>query len=148
MTDFISLVFSHPSEQGAEFSFKLGNSAWSRFLNFEAPSAETAVCLQSSTTGATKETHIAVSWTSGSGKYKLSKVITLAPRFMIKNELATQIYYRECGDAANQLSLQAGQSDSILAFSPRGDPALSLKYSGVDASWYARCTRTITQLSR
>ncbi|KAG9019286.1 hypothetical protein FRB90_004293 [Tulasnella sp. 427] len=127
-------MFSHTKEQGAEFLFRLGDTAWSNALNFEAPSAETAVALGSSVPSS-KETHIGVSWTSGLGKYRLTKVVTFAPRFVLKNELDQDIVFRESGDPANDSPLRAGNSSPIFALSARREAALAFKYPGVDSKW-------------
>ncbi|KAG8911288.1 hypothetical protein FRC00_006761 [Tulasnella sp. 408] len=127
-------VFSHTKEQGAEFVFRLGDTAWSNALNFEAPSAETAVAL-GSPAPSTKETHVGVSWTSGLGKYKLTKVVTFAPRFVLKNELGGDIVFRESGDPGNDAPLRAGSFTPIFALSARREAALAFKYPGVGSKW-------------
>ena len=131
-------VFSHPKEQGAEFLFRLADSGWSKALNFEAPSADTTITLPPATNQGSKEAHIGVSWTSGLGKYKLTKVVTFAPRFVIKNELPQDISYRECGDVAGDAPIASGQSIPVHSFSPGRDPAISFKYPGVDCNWRVR----------
>ncbi|KAG8928477.1 hypothetical protein FRC01_005870 [Tulasnella sp. 417] len=127
-------MFSHTKEQGAEFVFRLGDTAWSNGLNFEAPSAETAVAL-GSPAPSTKETHVGVSWTSGLGKYKLTKVVTFAPRFVLKNELGRDIVFRESGDPGNDAPLRAGSFTPIFALSARREAALAFKYPGVGSKW-------------
>lgn len=127
-------MFSHAKEQGAEFVFRLGDTAWSSPLNFEAPSAETAVTLGSSNP-TTKETHVGVSWTWGLGKYKLTKVVTFTPRFVLKNELGQDIVFRESGDPSNDAPLRSGSFTPIFALSSRREAALAFKYPGV-GSWY------------
>ncbi|KIO33566.1 hypothetical protein M407DRAFT_3889 [Tulasnella calospora MUT 4182] len=127
-------MFSHTKEQGAEFVFRLGDTAWSNGLNFEAPSAETAVAL-GSPASSTKETHIGVSWSSGLGKYKLTKVVTFAPRFVLKNELGQDIVFRESGDPGNDAPLRAGSFTPIFALSARREAGLAFKYPGVGSKW-------------
>jgi vacuolar protein sorting-associated protein 13A/C len=138
-------VFSHPSEQGAEFLFRVGDSGWSGVLNFEAPSADTAVSLSSGSTSTSKDIHLGVSWAPGLGKYKLVKVITIAPRYMIKNELPQAISFRECGDAAAAHSIEPGAAVPLLSFTPGREAALSLKYPGVDCSWYDNLVLSMTR---
>lgn len=133
-------MFSHTKEQSAEFVFRLGDTAWSNVLNFEAPSAETAVAL-GSPAPSTKETHVGVSWTSGLGKYKLTKVVTFAPRYVLKNELEQDIVFRESGDPGNDAPLRTGSSTPIFALSSRREAALAFKYPGVGSKWYVRLNK-------
>lgn len=39
--------------------------------------------------------HIGVSWQEGLGKYKLTKVVNFAPRFLLKNDFSESLYTKE-----------------------------------------------------
>ncbi|KAG8963047.1 hypothetical protein FRC03_003482 [Tulasnella sp. 419] len=136
LTDPTPFMFSHPREQGAEFTARVGKSQLSRVLNFDAPSADTAICLPSATPNG-KELHVGISWAAGLGKYKLSKVITFAPRFLIRNELDQELSFRECGDRSSGAPMKPNTEVPIHAFQPGRDPSLSLKYPGVGSEWSA-----------
>lgn len=118
---------------------RIENSQWSNVLNFEAPTADTALTLQSAQGSASvnKEVHIGVSWASGLGKYKLSKVVTIVPRYVVKNELPGDLSVREVGDPRSDAPLRSGQVMPIHSFLPGRDPGLTFKYPGVDSDWYA-----------
>ncbi|KIJ26913.1 hypothetical protein M422DRAFT_55306 [Sphaerobolus stellatus SS14] len=126
-------MLSHPHSKGHEFVLKVGNSAWSQTLSFEAPTAEMALSLP-----APKEMEIpvGVSWTQGQGKYELSKVITLAPRFLIKNNLDQPLHFREKGMPPSEQSLLQPGERAPLQITRKGhEKLLTVAYSGLDAQW-------------
>ncbi|KAF8509808.1 vacuolar protein sorting-associated protein 13 [Gautieria morchelliformis] len=130
-----AFLLSHAHPKGHEFVLKVGDSAWSQTLSFEAPSAEMALSL-----AAPKDTesHIGVSWTEGQGKYKLSKVITLTPRFLVKNKLGQPLHFREKGMPPSERSLLQPGERSALQYTRRGrEKLLTVAYSGLNARWSA-----------
>jgi len=72
------IMFSHPQKKTHEFIYKIGDSVWSQPISLEAPSAESALSLRSNSSR--NELQVGLSWSEGLGKYKLTKVVTLAPR--------------------------------------------------------------------
>ncbi|KAG8981485.1 hypothetical protein FRB94_008774 [Tulasnella sp. JGI-2019a] len=135
LSETAPFMFSHPKEQGGEFSIRIGDSAWSSVLNFEAPTAEAALVLKTSQSLGSKEAHIGISWSAGLGKYKITKVVTIVPRFVTKNELSQDILVRESGDPRSDAPLKSGQIMPIHSFSPGRDPGLTFKYPGVESAW-------------
>ncbi|KAF8591826.1 vacuolar protein sorting-associated protein 13 [Ramaria rubella] len=128
-------MLSHAHPKGHEFMVKMGNSAWSPTLSFEAPSAETAVSLPAPKD---TESHIGVSWTEGTGKYKISKVITLAPRFLVRNSLDQPLHFREKGMPPSERSLLQPGERAALQYTRRGrEKLLTIAYSGLNARWSA-----------
>ena len=103
-------------------------------LSFEAPSAETQVILD--IPGAKESYHIGVSWELGLGKYKLTKVVTLAPRYILKNNLRQSITYREVGVAPMENStIQPGSRISVQRLHSAGQQLLTVTYPGLNANW-------------
>ena len=83
-----------------------------------------------------KESHVGISWTEGSGRYKLSKVITLAPRFLVKNKLDEALHFREKGMPPSERSLLQPGARSALQYTRRGrEKLLTIAYSGLNARW-------------
>ncbi|KIM32678.1 hypothetical protein M408DRAFT_326439 [Serendipita vermifera MAFF 305830] len=115
---------------GHEFVLKIGNSDWSETLDVEAPSAETDLVLPARGL----EGHLGVSWTPGSGKYSLSKVITLSPRFIVKNGTSAIIRFREYG-SKDQVDLQPNATSPILWTRREPDKLLLIAYPGLDTVW-------------
>jgi vacuolar protein sorting-associated protein 13A/C len=82
------------------------------------------------------ESHIGVLWTEGQGKYKLSKVITLTPRFLVKNKLGQALHFREKGMPPSERSLLQPGERSALQYTRRGrEKLLTVAYSGLNARW-------------
>lgn len=148
-------MVSHPNDQGKDFIFKVGDSTWSQVqsivlestppdnlhaiktVSLEAPAADTALVIPSQSQRG-EEIHVGVSWSEGLGKYKLSKVITLAPRFIVRNASSEPIAFREHGaPPKGRSSLQPGERAPLL-FTRAGDiRLLTFAFPGLNARWYA-----------
>lgn len=82
--------------------------------------------------------HIGLSWTEGLGKYKLTKVITLTPRFLIKNNLAEAISFREHGVAPQDRSvIEPGHRSPLLIMRMGQAKFLTVAFTGLNAQWCA-----------
>ena len=84
-----------------------------------------------------QETHVGLSWTVGSGKYKLTKVITLAPRFIVKNELSGRsICVREHGVAPRERSnLGPGERMPVFSLRTGYEKLLTVAFPGLNTQW-------------
>ncbi|KAJ3917835.1 vacuolar protein sorting-associated protein 13 [Lentinula edodes] len=128
-------LLSHASEQGHEFTLKLGDSVWSKPISVEAPAAEIALVIPSQKQK-TEEIHVGISWTEGLGKYKLSKIITLTPRFILKNNLSEPISFREHGVAPRDKSvISPGERCSLQFVRASPGKLLTIAYPGLNAQW-------------
>jgi vacuolar protein sorting-associated protein 13A/C len=148
-------VLSHSQKEGYEFIFKIGESTWSKvnstrpllreppddcfiylkMISFEAPAAETELVV---TSQRQKADHICtgLSWSEGLGKYKLSKVITLAPRFLIKNQLPETIAFREHGVAPKDRCLvESGDRCAFQVLRSGDEKLLTVAYPGLNTQW-------------
>lgn len=86
----------------------------------------------------TEELHIGLSWTEGLGKYKLTKVITLAPRFLIKNNLTETISFREHGVPPKDHSVvEPGQRSPLQIMRAGQEKLLTVAFPGLNAQWCA-----------
>ncbi|KAJ7254114.1 hypothetical protein B0H12DRAFT_1202424 [Mycena haematopus] len=128
-------VLSHPNDKGHEYIFRVGESTWSKVFSFEAPSAETELVVASERQK-TDEIHIGVSWTEGLGKYKLTKVITLTPRFLVKNNLSEALSFREHGVAPRERSIiKPGERCPLHFMRAEQERLLTIAFSGLNAQW-------------
>jgi vacuolar protein sorting-associated protein 13A/C len=93
--------------------------------------------VMSSQSSKTDEIHVGLSWTEGIGKYKLTKVITLAPRFIVKNNLDQPIYFREHGMALgdDQSTIDPHTQRPLHFMRNREEKLLTIAYPGLNAQW-------------
>jgi vacuolar protein sorting-associated protein 13A/C len=81
---------------------------------------------------------LGLSWTEGLGKYKLTKVVTLAPRFLIRNNLSDSISFREWGVPERERSVIEPSQRCPLQFVRTGqEKLLTIAFPGLDKPWYA-----------
>ncbi|KAF9270221.1 DUF1162-domain-containing protein [Marasmius fiardii PR-910] len=128
-------MLSHVSDHGREFVMKFSDSSWSKPYSLEAPSAETPLVVNSQRQRG--EIHVGLSWTEGLGKYKLTKVITFTPRFLLKNNLSEPIAFRQHGVAPRERSLiHPGESMPLQILSGNQDEKLlTVAFPGLNAQW-------------
>ncbi|THH01814.1 hypothetical protein EW026_g979 [Hermanssonia centrifuga] len=124
-------------DQGNNFSFKVGESLWSQAIGFEAPSADSLLSIPSQSR-ANEEINVGVSWSEGLGKYKLTKVVTLAPRFIIRNDTLEVISFREHAVAPRgRATLSPGERCPLQFMRAGEEKLLTLAFSGLNAQWSA-----------
>ncbi|PFH54473.1 hypothetical protein AMATHDRAFT_72271 [Amanita thiersii Skay4041] len=128
-------VLSHAYDNGHEFTFKIGESTWSKLVSVEAPSAE-AELVASYQKRRFEEMHTGISWSEGLGKYKVTKVITLSPRFLLKNNLLEAITFRQHGGTpSSNAILEAGGRSPLRRFRADSEKLLTIAYPGLNAQW-------------
>ena len=86
-------MFGYPHEDRRNRLYlKVGDTKWSKPLSFEPVAADMQIVLGGSSG---KDTYVGLSYSEGLGKYKLTKVITIAPRFMLKNMFQYSLRIRQ-----------------------------------------------------
>ncbi|POS86544.1 hypothetical protein EPUL_002626 [Erysiphe pulchra] len=111
---------------------KIGESSWSKPQSFDAIGSSTEVILPSASNNT--EIHIGITVKAGEGKYKLTKVVTIAPRFILKNQISEEISVREPGSSKFMvIKPQALQPLYFLQKSTKKQ--LSLCYPGLNNKW-------------
>ncbi|KAF2654929.1 vacuolar protein sorting-associated protein 13 [Lophiostoma macrostomum CBS 122681] len=126
-------MFSFPTEDKKNRALlKVGESNWSKPQSFDAIGSTYAVTLPS--TKARSDMHIGVTVKEGEGKYNLSKVVTIAPRFIIKNKFKEELNIREPG-SSDFMPLKSGELLPLRWLRQGGTPQLSLCYPGVSNQW-------------
>ncbi|KAF2789276.1 vacuolar protein sorting-associated protein 13 [Melanomma pulvis-pyrius CBS 109.77] len=126
-------MFSFPTEDKKNRALiKVGDSNWSKPQSFDAIGSTYAVTLPS--TKARSDMHIGITIAEGEGKYNLSKIATIAPRFIIKNKIKEEINIREPG-SSEWMSLKDGDLLPLRWLRQGGTPQLSLCYPGVNNQW-------------
>ncbi|KAL8960211.1 MAG: hypothetical protein Q9193_003044 [Seirophora villosa] len=126
-------MFSYPSDDRKNrATLKVGDSSWSKPQSFDAIGSTFEAVLPSPTSKS--ELSVGVSVAEGEGKYKLTKVVTVAPRFVLKNKLNEEINIREPG-SSNIMSLKHGDLLPLRYLKQTGQKQLCLCFPGVNNQW-------------
>ncbi len=105
-------------------------------ISFDAPRAETRLVMLHQE-NRSDEIHTGVSWTEGLGKYKLTKVITLAPRFIVKNNFSQSLAIREHGVAPRgRAAMEPGERRPLNFLRVGVDKLMTVALPGLNAQWY------------
>ncbi|KAF9229286.1 vacuolar protein sorting-associated protein 13 [Gyrodon lividus] len=133
----VPFLLSHPQDNAQAFVFKVGESGWSNVFSLEAPAAEAEMVIPS-IKQKNEEYHFGLSWTEGLGKYKLTKVITISPRFLLKNELPCAIQFREYkGGPRGRAVLGPGERSPLQIMRTGEEKLLTIAHTGLNARWSA-----------
>ncbi|KAL2125638.1 hypothetical protein VTJ04DRAFT_2003 [Mycothermus thermophilus] len=115
-------------------TIKAGDSEWSKPQSFDAIGSTSEVVLQSASKNA--EMHLAITVHTGSGKYKMVKTVTLAPRYVIQNKLGEDIQIRE-PSSSSFMVLKNGSLRPLHYLQMGGTKQLCLCFPGVGNQWTA-----------
>ncbi|EER23514.1 vacuolar protein sorting-associated protein, putative [Coccidioides posadasii C735 delta SOWgp] len=111
---------------------KVEGSSWSKPQSLEAIGSTFEVLFPSAS-GKT-EYHAGVSVEEGTGKYKITKVVTIAPRFILNNKLGEDLVAREPG-SSNVLRLKSGDLVPLHFLRQNAEKQLCLCFPGVNNQW-------------
>lgn len=126
-------MYSYPTEDQKNRSMlRIGESSWSKPQSFEAIGSTFEVILPDR--DGRSEYHSGVSVSEGEGKYKLTKIVTIAPRFVLKNKLEEEILVREPG-SSNVTNIKGGNLVPLHFLRQAGDKQLCLCFPGVNNQW-------------
>ena len=89
----VPFLVSRTNERRNRFVLRAGDSQWSRPLSFDVIGSEVELTIQSAS--GDREAHFGLNVEDGLGKFKLSKVIKLTPRYMVHNHLHETIHLTE-----------------------------------------------------
>ncbi|KAJ9118150.1 hypothetical protein QFC22_004053 [Naganishia vaughanmartiniae] len=128
-------MFSYPKEdRGNRMFLRIEDSDWSEPVSFEGVGADSQVKVTGDK-GRT-EYQIGMSYTEGMGKYKLSKAITLAPRYVIVNNYRKVLQIRQ-HRTENYRKVAVGEKVFWHAFKKTASEQLSLGLDGSGTRWSA-----------
>ncbi|OBT96470.1 hypothetical protein VE01_05675 [Pseudogymnoascus verrucosus] len=111
---------------------KVGESNWSKPQSFDAIGSTIDVVLPSATQNT--EIHVGISIENGDGKYKMTKVVTLAPRFVLKNRMSEEISAREPG-SSELMTLRPGELKALHFLQKSAVKQLCLCFPGLNNQW-------------
>lgn len=126
-------LFSYPSDDRKNRALlKIGDSSWSKPQSFDAIGSAFDATLP--TQGSRSEMHVGISVREGEGKYKLTKVVTVTPRYIVKNKIGEAIQVREPSSSG----ISTLEQDDLLPLKyVRSAPEkqLCLCFPGVNNQW-------------
>ena len=126
-------MFSYPNDDRKNRAMvKIGESSWSKPQSLDAIGSTFDAVLPS--TSSKSEMHVGISVAEGEGKYKLTRVVTVAPRFILKNKFAEAINVREPG-SSNVMTVKTGDLLPLHFLRQTSEKQLCLCFSGVNNQW-------------
>ncbi|PSK35869.1 Vacuolar protein sorting-associated protein 13 [Elsinoe australis] len=126
-------MFSFPTDdQKNRALLKITGSQWSKPVSFDAIGSTTDVAFPAES--GRSEMHCGLTVEEGDGKYKLTKVITLAPRFVVKNKLGEELNIREPG-SSEVTTLKSGDLHPLRYLKQTTGQQLCLCFPGVNNTW-------------
>ncbi|KJK94605.1 Vacuolar protein sorting-associated protein [Metarhizium anisopliae BRIP 53284] len=129
----LPFMFSYGNDDNRNRALlKVDESEWSKPQSFDAVGSTSEVVLNSASK--TKEIHVGITVKSGEGKYKMTKVVTLAPRFVLENKLGEEILVRE-SSSSGYMTLKPGALQPLHFMQKSAVKQLCLCYAGVDNHW-------------
>jgi len=127
-------MFGYPNEDRRNRLFlKVKDSKWSKPLSFEPVAADMQIAMPTQSGDA--EYYVGLSYAEGLGKYKLTKVITIAPRFLVQNNYGKPLQIRQTA-GTDTLDLAPGARLPLHTLATRAAPQLTLAY-GSSNTWSA-----------
>jgi vacuolar protein sorting-associated protein 13A/C len=111
---------------------KVGESNWSKPQSLDAIGSTVDVVLPS--TVQKSEIHVGITVEPGEGKYKMTKVVTLAPRFVLKNQMSEEIQVREPG-SSEIMTLKSGDLEPLHFLQKTAIKQLCLCFPGLNNQW-------------
>ncbi|ORY32314.1 hypothetical protein BCR39DRAFT_523905, partial [Naematelia encephala] len=128
-------MFSYPNDDRRNrLLIKVNDSKWSQPLSFDPVSADMQIPLASQ--DGRSDTFIGLSYTEGLGKYKLTKVITIAPRFLVKNTLPYPLKIRQ-HSTQQTIDVAPGERVPVLELQQRSPQQLSMAFDDNELKWSA-----------
>lgn len=113
---------------------RVGESIKSEPQSFEAIGSSHEVIISSHV--GQSEIHLGVSVSQGQGKYKLTKIATIAPRFIIYNQLDEDLIFKD-PESSTQLSVKSHLIEPIHFLRQSQQKQLSISFLGTNSQWSA-----------
>lgn len=130
-------LFSHAhgtEQKKNRVVLRVGDSDWSSLLSFEAVGTDTAVTMPSATK--TEAINVGIRVAEGIGAFKLTKVITLYPRYLVQNDHDSPIRIGEPG-GGDVIVLQPGERRPLFWLRRSDEPQLSVAFDPDGKQWTA-----------
>ncbi|KAM5440634.1 Vacuolar protein sorting-associated protein 13 [Microsporum canis] len=129
----IPYMYSYQTDDHKNRSvLRVNGSSWSKPQSFEAIGSSFEVTLPASN-GRT-EYHAGVTVEEGTGKYKVTKIVTVSPRFILENRLDEELVAREPG-SSNVITLKPGDLVPLHFLRQSAENQLCFCFPGVNNQW-------------
>jgi vacuolar protein sorting-associated protein 13A/C len=126
-------LYSYPTDDRKNRSLlKIGDSAWSKPQSFDALGSSYEVVLPAA--AGRSEMHIGVDVSEGEGKYNLTKVVTITPRFVLKNKVGEDLELREPG-SSTVTQLKSNDLVPVYFLRQVQEKQLCLCFPGTNNQW-------------
>ena len=126
-------MFSYPNDDRKNRALiRVGDSGWSKPQSFDALGSAFDAVVPS--VEGRSEMHVGISVSEGEGKYKLTKVITVTPRFIIKNKISETIQVREPG-SSETMTIDTGVLQPLKFLRQSAEKQICLCFQGVNNQW-------------
>lgn len=113
-------------------TIQIGTSKWSEPLSFDSLGKDADVAIQSSSRQS--EIHVGLHVSEGTGIYRWTKIITLTPRFIIKNSLSSEIQVRDPG-SSNIVTVHSSSLQPLHFLKKSNQKQLILCFQGSHSKW-------------
>lgn len=129
----LPMLYSYSTDDRKNRShLRIGDTTWSKPQSFDAIGSAYEVVLASNS--GKSELHVGVSVAEGEGKYSLTKVVTVAPRFMLKNKIGEDMELREPG-SSDVLKMKNNELLPLYFMRQCPEKQLCLCFPGVNNQW-------------
>ena len=126
-------MFSYPSDDRKNRAMlKIGDSNWSKPQSFDALGSTFDATLPATNTKS--EMQVGISVAEGEEKYKLTKVVTIAPRYILKNKMNESINIREPG-SSSIMTIENGDLLPLHFLRNTQQKQLCLCFPGENSQW-------------
>ncbi|KAI5306994.1 hypothetical protein KEM56_005829 [Ascosphaera pollenicola] len=122
----------HTQDRTNRTLLKLDSSGWTKPQSFEAIGSNFEAIFPSQQ--ANTEYHAGITVSEGEGKYLVTKVITITPRFILKNKLDEDLIAREPG-SSTIISLRPGDLVPLHFLHRDAEKQLCLSFCGLNNHW-------------
>ena len=126
-------MFSYPNDDRKNRAIlRIGDSSWSKPQSLDAIGSAFEAVLPGA--NPKSEMNVGISVAEGEGKYKLTKVITVTPRFIVKNKTSEPIQIREPG-SSNIMALETTELLPLKFLRHAAEKQICLCFPGVNNQW-------------
>lgn len=128
-------MYSYPNiDNGNRTLIRVDKSEWSQPLSFEAVGSVYDVALPNH--NRSEEIHVGINIQEGEGQFKLTKTITITPRFVLSNQTSENIRYR-VPETKDDYILESKQRIPLYNIRIQAEKQLTIKLEGISNAWSA-----------